>query len=253
MKAVRICLLVLIIIGLGFIFTQDLWVPSVVNWIISYDQKEVTPVASLQIATSTQKIQTPAANLFCKEVCKSFDLQDYFKNEKDLGSNNVYIDPVSSTTITFKVLTDTEHQARNLTLEVYVNGKLAGQTGGQGIAQTSFSPDHKYFAFTTRSTIGCAGGCQEMTLNVVDLISSTVMDLLVHPDNSNENTRQFTESGTFIESYIWGDRSITLTAYSVGFTNEQSYYRIHPKEKWSFDLSIPQSVMRNGVATKLPE
>jgi hypothetical protein len=34
MKAIRILLLVLIIIGVGLLLTQNLWIPSVVNFIL---------------------------------------------------------------------------------------------------------------------------------------------------------------------------------------------------------------------------
>jgi len=39
LKFIRIFLLVLIIIGLGLIFTQKTWVPKLVDKIISYENK----------------------------------------------------------------------------------------------------------------------------------------------------------------------------------------------------------------------
>jgi TM2 domain-containing membrane protein YozV len=38
-KSIRIFLLVLIIIGLGLLVTQNMWVPKVVDWLMSKDKK----------------------------------------------------------------------------------------------------------------------------------------------------------------------------------------------------------------------
>jgi hypothetical protein len=54
MKAIRIFLLVLIIIGLGLIVTQSFWVPSLVN-VILQQQPNNTPV---QAVTNTPAVKT---------------------------------------------------------------------------------------------------------------------------------------------------------------------------------------------------
>ena len=40
MKFIRIFLLVLIIIGIGLLFTQKTWVPKVVNYILEHESKK---------------------------------------------------------------------------------------------------------------------------------------------------------------------------------------------------------------------
>ncbi len=46
-KFIRILLLVLIIIGIGLLATEKLWVPSVVSWILSQQKSAVTPVTGV--------------------------------------------------------------------------------------------------------------------------------------------------------------------------------------------------------------
>ena len=54
MNAVRIFLLVLIIIGIGLLLTQNSWVPSLVNWILRQeDQSQVTQQTVHQISTTS--------------------------------------------------------------------------------------------------------------------------------------------------------------------------------------------------------
>jgi hypothetical protein len=60
MKAIRIFLLVLIIIGLGLIFTQSLWVPNLVAMILQSD----TPVISgANIPATTSKAEMSTAHV----------------------------------------------------------------------------------------------------------------------------------------------------------------------------------------------
>lgn len=63
MKIIRIVLLVLIIIGLGLIATQTLWVPPLVNYILSNEKASVTPpinrpLIPVSVGTSTS-VTTP--------------------------------------------------------------------------------------------------------------------------------------------------------------------------------------------------
>lgn len=41
MKKIQIALLILIIIGVGLIFTQKFWVGSVVNFILAHSEKSI--------------------------------------------------------------------------------------------------------------------------------------------------------------------------------------------------------------------
>jgi len=209
------------------------------------------------LSFKTQKADTPITNNEpdCIGVCAIFNPQNYFTGEVSLDNTKTYTNPTTKNTVRFKLLTGEEYQARNATFEVYVNEKLAGTASGQGISQTSFSSDHKHFAFKMRSTVGCAGSCQSQTLYIVDLSQSISTQLLVNPNSGIKNNKIFQYTDTFIDSYSWGeDNTILPTVYSVGMGNSGKYYRTSPKEVWSFNLNNPQSIMRNGVLVNtLPE
>jgi len=191
----------------------------------------------------------------CVGVCASFDPQKFFEAEESIGDTKSYTDSISGKVIKFKLLTDKAHQTRNPSFEVYVNEKLAGTVGGQGISQTSFSPNHKYFAFRMRSTMGCAGGCQSHTLYAVNLDVPLSVYLLVRPGAESEKNNKLQNFDTFIESYSWGvDNTILPTAYPVGLGKSGKYYRVSSKEVWSFNLSSLESVLRNGILVNtIPE
>ncbi len=66
MKAIRIILLVLIIIGLGLLFTQNSWVPKMVDLILTYEKgKPVDNAITTYIPTATDTEQTLADGKYC--------------------------------------------------------------------------------------------------------------------------------------------------------------------------------------------
>ena len=56
MKTIRIILFVLIIIGVGLLFSQNLWVPKVVNYFIQKESASFVPVTPI-ISTSTPVVR----------------------------------------------------------------------------------------------------------------------------------------------------------------------------------------------------
>ena len=76
MKAFRIFLLILIIIGLGLIFTQSFWVPKLVNQIISQD--EVPVVVSIPIQQNISLVDGRQCYTYSHEATKS---EPYAVNE----------------------------------------------------------------------------------------------------------------------------------------------------------------------------
>lgn len=211
-------------------------------------QNHPTPTNAVPIKASPQ----PANNdsTLCEGLCLPF-LGNYTDKNVPFGEKT-YTDQISSTTVTVNVLRGEEYRTVNLTAELYVNRILAGQIGGQAIGQDSFSPDHRYFAFRISSTCGAA--CQGNEVYVVDLMKPFVMFLLINPDDSGENTSHLSSEEPYVESYTWGDKSISVTTYSVAVQiGGYKAFRMHPREIWTFDLSNPQSVMRNGVVKIIPE
>jgi hypothetical protein len=240
MKAIRIILLVLIVIGILLLCTQKFWVPKLVDKIILREKPE--PAISLpQIIVNGQ--------VDCTGLCIPFDFKKYFESEESL--KKVYIDPVTKNSVEFKMLTDKIHQARNPTFDVYVNGKVAGEMGGQLLSQTSFSPNHKHFAFRMTSTMGASH--QDTSLYVVSLSEPIVMFLNIRPVVDKNITHLIEKDDSFIESYVWSnDNKIIAIAYPIGEGDKSGhYYRIGLKNIWAFDLTNPQSVMRNGVIGKV--
>ncbi len=60
MKAIRIFLLILILIGIGLLITQNVWVPSFVGWIMEHDgSSSVVIHANTTVATTTTKSTPP--------------------------------------------------------------------------------------------------------------------------------------------------------------------------------------------------
>lgn len=190
---------------------------------------------SISSSTQSSEVASTSVSDICTGICIPFSFSDYFEGEwnspdGEVGHLNNYV-------IDFKELTGEQYQATNSTFDVYVNSTLAGQVGGQAIALRDFSPDGKYFAFRMRSDLGCAGTCQDTALYVVDLTDPTVMYLLVRPDTNS-----------FVGSFAWeGNNSILLNTYVTPTHGSAEHIYLTDPQQWSFDLTNPQSVMRNGI------
>ncbi|MDB5245186.1 MAG: hypothetical protein JWN90_291 [Parcubacteria group bacterium] len=181
----------------------------------------------------------------------ALEFNDFTKGETVLTKKQSYKDSGSDNTVILTPSKTGPNQSGNLTFEVLVNGNSAGEISGVGISQTSFSPDHKYFALRTRSILGCAGACQTTTLYAIDLSQPKVMLLLVKPQPTASNAKDFKNGEPFVDSYTWKDAGILATSFVVGFDeNTGKSYRLGSKELWYFDLSNPTSIMRNGIRTK---
>jgi hypothetical protein len=204
------------------------------------------PTVPTPISTSTSTTPVVSAP-DCLGTCINFDPDEYFKGEEKGFTS--YVDSVAKNTVTFKELPG---RTVNMTFDVYVNGVLAGQAGGEGMSQASFSPDHKYFGFRTRSNMGCAGKCQDTAIYVVDLDKPTVLSLNINFGEDYKNNPNILKNGeSILESYIWGPKdTILVTGFPIGIGKSGKNYRISPKQVWSFDPNKLQVGTTNGVIVK---
>jgi hypothetical protein len=235
MKTIRIFLLVLIIIGIGLLLTQKIWVPKLVDKIIISE-------------TDLVKNQIPATFSIRERV----NIEDMTKEW--VNFSKTYTDSENKYTISFKELTDKEHfGSRNPTFDVLVNKKLVGETGGQKIMATSFSQDGKYFAFRTVSA--CGAGCFSFSVNVVDLVNRKVSYILYPIKRvdykGDASLYEDNVASPFIESYSFDGDNLKIISYFTGVDkNDGQIYRISPRQLWSFDFSKFQTVNINGVVSK---
>ena len=178
-----------------------------------------------------------------------FSFGNFFQGEVALYNGQKFIDTNTQNAVSFQ--TSSGPQGVNPTFDVLVNGKPARSAdpagkptdgvGGFGIAMATFSSDGKYFAFRARNDEGCAGGCQELTLYVVNIskLQTYSVDLPFSQINKDPGEDIF----HFIESYSWGANNDALvTAYVVG-NAATGLYRISPKETFDYNLTTGSSTL----------
>jgi glycopeptide antibiotics resistance protein len=166
-----------------------------------------------------------------------FDSRELFADETQKTS---FTDEKTGDVVSLKLLTDMAHQARNLTYDVEVKGKVIGQAGGQGLSMFGFSPNGKYFAFRSRSVLGCAAMCQDREMYLIDLETLEVKFLStpsLGEGNAVNKDREYSDVEEVIDNYSWMDDSeMDITAYAVGLGTD-NLYRITPKQVWRYDLT----------------
>lgn len=233
MKAIRIFLFILIIVGIIALITQKIWVPKLVDKILLSE-------------TALVDNQIPATS----NIQEIVNIDNMTKGLE--GFSKTYTDLENKYTISFKELTDKEHfGSRNPTFNVFVNKKLAGETGGQAILATaSFSQNNKYFAFHTLSAGG--GGSFSFSLYVIDLVNNQVfyvLDPLKKSDFKGDTSQYVNKvANPFIESFSFEGENLNIITYFTGeYKNDDQIYRISPRQLWSFDFTKFQTININGV------
>ncbi len=170
-------------------------------------------------------------------------LVDIFGNETNFTRlTSPFVNTSTKVAISFKKV---DTGTRNLAADIYVdqvkvNGKY-DEVGGQGESLFSFSPDNKYFAFRTRWQSGCCAS--DFGIYVIDLTAKKIIE--INPPQREQDYSGQKESPTqsifpLIESYGWDNGALKITFYFVGFSSDEKYYRISPKEIWRYDLTTKQ-------------
>ena len=126
--------------------------------------------------------------------------------------------------------------AQNPGSTVYLNGGSLGTVEGHGVIQGSFSPDNKYFQFSTISN--CGAGCYKSSIYVID-IANKKLDIVLPPKSKSEyngNNKDVTVS-PYIEFSNWSNGNLNVTFYFIGENKKTGVmYRLSPKESWQYAL-----------------
>ncbi len=229
-KAIRIFLLVLIITGLGLIFTQNLWVPSVVAFIIKNDSKsEISVVAT----TTPEKKEVISTIPKFTRVPADFDSGGYGSIELD-RDRSAFVNPLIKDVVSFKIIDDELLQPRNPTQGVYINNNKIGEFVAEDISMPIFSPDNRYVIFKTMGSCGAA--CRYLYTYAVDLASSSI-SAIPTPRSEEEYKGEKSETEDvvpYIESYVWKDENILRV---ISYFVVDGDTRTSPKEIWDFNIA----------------
>lgn len=174
------------------------------------------------------------------------DILDRFSS-----TTNTSINLNTNNKVTFGPTPNDEiHRTRNPGFAVYINDKKIGEVGGQGLAKIGFSPDGKYFVVRGRSNNGCAGMCQSLSLNIIDVINNKISwTPWPRKDSYVTSKVKILDLLPFSEFFSWeGEHSLRFTFYFVALYG-LDYYRITAKEVWEYDI---ETKMYNLIKT-LPE
>lgn len=87
MKAIRIFLLILIIVGLGLIATQSLWVPKLVDKILKY-QDETSQISTT--TTTREATQNQQSQVVIPRAQAVNAVYQFFKDHPPANSNSLY-------------------------------------------------------------------------------------------------------------------------------------------------------------------
>lgn len=169
---------------------------------------------------------------------EQFNLSSYFSNEVEFSDVKEYRNTKTGDKVSFQILKGEQYQGKNPTFSVLVNDNVVGNTGGQGFSTAGFSPDGKFFAFRTRSNMGCAGGCQNHMLNIIDMTNMNVV-FTQTPVLDNEEVKsadnRYENTSVYIDSFKWNsDNQIIVTSCAVGLDNG-ALYRISPIAMWIYN------------------
>jgi len=98
MKAIRTILFVLIVIGIGLLMTQKMWVPWLVNKIISYQNKSATTQIETKSEASTGANTTVSGDVSCVDNSSYFVVS---KSLKDSVGSDILVKYKTSTSQNF--------------------------------------------------------------------------------------------------------------------------------------------------------
>lgn len=193
----------------------------------------------------------------CSGMCIPFDSGKFSESARSnvQGGGYVFVDPVTNTEIKMNLLRDVEHQSRNPSYELYVDGINVGGVGGQLVAQPSFSPDGRYFAFRGLFLSGAVSF--NTVLYVVDIKAKKLSELSTcnMADSSVAKNNPFINVMSFVDSYTWeSGNKINILQYTVATFPSGDDYRVTAKSIWAFDLNDLQKITRDRVLVRtLPE
>lgn len=112
MKAMRVSLLILIIIGLGLIATQSLWVPTLVNAILQYQKISIQAVATTTIPT----LATPA-----KKKAAIMPVPQLSSSTAQVGDFTLVVNCKNNNPVSVEIRKNTA-VIQNLTIDAAVTG-----------------------------------------------------------------------------------------------------------------------------------
>ena len=187
------------------------------------------------IKTTPSETQVTDTNQYLAKQ-HPFNFDEFFKGEtKTLSSLNT-----SYGTLSFSLLADEEHaNSRNSTYGVFLNNELVGEVGGQGFAMDTLSPNGRYFAVRSRSTMGCAGMCQSFSIYIVDLKEKEV-SFVQYPKDAPQYAGSIAADSNFIESYSWQESDTLVFKTFLVLSGEEGVYRATPKQLWNYDISTKE-------------
>lgn len=169
------------------------------------------------------------------------DINTLFGNRTDFHHTPSYTNPKTKDVVSFKELTGPKYDfARNPAYEVYVNKKLAGESGGLQAFNISFSPDNKYFAYGT--TFICGAGCESFGFNVVDIENQKVIYVIspLRKVKFTGDSSQYLDkaANAFIESYSFDSNGLKIITYYTGKDKNDTskIYRISKKQVWLYNF-----------------
>lgn len=139
MKFIRIFLLILIIIGLALLLTQEKWVPRLVEFILNNENtSETNSISQTSTSENSQSTYTFESEGIDVKNIRSFGNEISFTNS--IGIQVVFKGPYL--------------EARNSGSHVYVGNKDLGKVDGSALVSADFSEDNKLFNFSTMSVCG---------------------------------------------------------------------------------------------------
>lgn len=209
--------------------------------IIVYSKKEqnleVVPIVELEnpIKSETPLSEKQDDGLSSYVLRVPFNFETYFP----IGSSKLSSVETDYGTLSFPGSADEEDQnSRNPTYDVMIDGKEIGEVGGQSFSSGNFSPNKRYYIFRSRSVMGCAGTCHGVGLYVIDLKDKKVSYISYPQEGFNYQGRLAADT-PFIDSYSWiNEQSLRITTFLVLHPyndNEESFYRVTPKQNWNYD------------------